>query len=497
MDDIRYRLLEGIAVELRSRIIPELTSAEARRAAEVSLVFLRHLGVEAADGPGLVGAAQPDLLQAARDLVSVLAERGEGATAAFRGRLDDLSQADVAGDAAGPGAAIDRIGPLRELHADLIRAVGQAEVTAGAERLRESACAEARWSRGVRAIQIQAAALPDAALPDAPSGQDRLTPDVLTGVLRRHFPDDERLRSTEIVAPPAGYSKATVFVTLESDGSLPEKVVLRQDAVVDYFGIGTSVRDEEPVLRMLCDHGLPVPDPVMLEPGETELGPAFMLTKLLPGSLAGLRSTWSAGGTREVVEDVARLLAKLHSVDVSGLPLPNAGDDLGSERFQALVETYADQWRQNVVEPSPITEYALAWLANEARAGGVEARSLVHGDVGPHNMLIQDGRLTGLADWELMHLGDPAEDLAYFRPAAEHLMSFEEFLAVYYEAGGQPVDERRLKIFSVTTNVRNNGYVAACSRRFKDQGKPLPVGAIGFNALRVNEVLIADALDLH
>lgn len=76
-------------------------------------------------------------------------------------------------------------------------------------------------------------------------------------------------------------------------------------------------------------------------------------------------------------------------------------------------------------------------------------------------------------------------------------MSFEEFLAVYYEAGGQPVDERRLKIFSVTTNVRNNGYVAACSRRFKDQGKPLPVGAIGFNALRVNEVLIADALDLH
>ena len=39
---------------------------------------------------------------------------------------------------------------------------------------------------------------------------------------------------------------------------------------------------------------------------------------------------------------------------------------------------------------------------------------LVHGDFGPQNMLFgDDGRLTGVVDWEFAHLGEPIEDLAW------------------------------------------------------------------------------------
>jgi Ser/Thr protein kinase RdoA (MazF antagonist) len=44
--------------------------------------------------------------------------------------------------------------------------------------------------------------------------------------------------------------------------------------------------------------------------------------------------------------------------------------------------------------------------------GGGEV--LVHGDFGPQNMLFgDDGRLTGVVDWEFAHLGEPIEDLAW------------------------------------------------------------------------------------
>jgi aminoglycoside phosphotransferase (APT) family kinase protein len=79
----------------------------------------------------------------------------------------------------------------------------------------------------------------------------------------------------------------------------------------------------------------------------------------------------------------------------------------------------------------------------------------VHGDVLPHNLLADDGRVTALLDWEFVHVGDPAEDLAYCRPAVAAVMPWSEFMQRYDDAGGQKVDERRLAIFGLWGLVRN------------------------------------------
>ena len=40
---------------------------------------------------------------------------------------------------------------------------------------------------------------------------------------------------------------------------------------------------------------------------------------------------------------------------------------------------------------------------------------VVHGDYGPHNMLVDDeGEVVAITDWEIGTLGDPLADLAYF-----------------------------------------------------------------------------------
>ena len=38
---------------------------------------------------------------------------------------------------------------------------------------------------------------------------------------------------------------------------------------------------------------------------------------------------------------------------------------------------------------------------------------IVHGDFGPQNVLIEDGRISALLDWEFAHAGRPIEDLAW------------------------------------------------------------------------------------
>lgn len=38
---------------------------------------------------------------------------------------------------------------------------------------------------------------------------------------------------------------------------------------------------------------------------------------------------------------------------------------------------------------------------------------IVHGDFGPQNVLIEDGRISALLDWEFAHVGRPIEDLAW------------------------------------------------------------------------------------
>jgi Phosphotransferase enzyme family len=64
-------------------------------------------------------------------------------------------------------------------------------------------------------------------------------------------------------------------------------------------------------------------------------------------------------------------------------------------------------------------------------------RRLVHGDVGFHNMMMRDGRLAAILDWELTHIGDPAEDIGYIRaPLLKPLKPWDKFVATYVAEGG-------------------------------------------------------------
>ena len=82
--------------------------------------------------------------------------------------------------------------------------------------------------------------------------------------------------------------------------------------------------------------------------------------------------------------------------------------------------------------------------------------TLVHGDLGFHNMLVDGPRFVSLLDWETAHIDHPAGDLGYVRPVIERLVPWEKFIAVYRAAGGQPVTNRQIAFFGIWEILRIN-----------------------------------------
>jgi len=87
----------------------------------------------------------------------------------------------------------------------------------------------------------------------------------------------------------------------------------------------------------------------------------------------------------------------------------------------------------------------------------------VHGDFRNGNLVVGPDGLRAVLDWELAHLGDPVEDLAWLClrawrfGAALPVGGFgrrEELLAAYEAAGGRPVDPRALLWWEVLGTLR-------------------------------------------
>ena len=113
--------------------------------------------------------------------------------------------------------------------------------------------------------------------------------------------------------------------------------------------------------------------------------------------------------------------------------------------------------------PSPAFSAAFEWLRHNVKLYDNGPRSLVHGDYGLNNLLIEDERVTGILDWEHSHVGNPSYDLGYFHPMAETLASWSLFLDAYANTGAPMPDEDQIN-YSVLLGATRVG-VMVCQVR--------------------------------
>ena len=171
--------------------------------------------------------------------------------------------------------------------------------------------------------------------------------------------------------------------------------------------------------------------------------------------IAEFRRLKDAVVKQEIIREVMADLARLHAGPVDGIRLEGGGT---GPRIADHVRAELAIWRAMYAETGrrdALLELAFRWLDdNLPDPDGPVV--LVHGDAGPGNFLFEDGRLTALIDWELAHLGDPMEDLAWLsmRCVMEPVPDFPDALAHYEAAGGAPLDRARILYHRVFVSTR-------------------------------------------
>ena len=171
--------------------------------------------------------------------------------------------------------------------------------------------------------------------------------------------------------------------------------------------------------------------------------------------IAEFRRLTDAAAKQSIVGELMADLARLHASPATGITLDGGGQ---GRRIADHVRAELAIWRAMYDEAGrsdALLDLAFEWLAdNLPDPDGPVV--LVHGDAGPGNFLFEHGRLTALIDWELAHLGDPMEDLAWFsmRCVMEPVPDFCASIADYERNAGQAIDRARILYHRVFVSTR-------------------------------------------
>lgn len=239
------------------------------------------------------------------------------------------------------------------------------------------------------------------------------------------------------------------------------------------------------VLHALSDDPLPSPPTPWFERDPAVLDRPFYVMERLRGEVpipvAGRSGTgpFSAEERRVLGRDVARRLAMLHAIEwrlrgLDFLGVPGSGPDAAARELAR----WEERIRRAALPRAAVVEDALLWL--HANVPATDEITLVHGDYRLGNWLVErDGagaRLVGILDWEMVHLGDPLEDLAWCNsllwrggtPWAGALIPPEALCAEYALASGRRVDAGRLAFYDVLTLVKMIAIMHTGIRAFRD-----------------------------
>lgn len=232
------------------------------------------------------------------------------------------------------------------------------------------------------------------------------------------------------------------------------QLVLRRD--VEGGMLDGDLAVEFKLLKAVCRVGVAVPRPWWYAGAGSPLERPFVILSRVPGT--DIRKHLAAHpmiDRRRLGHELVRLQCRVHELDerVAGLPdrLPRRGPEGALDHWSGLLE-------RSGIEPGPLLSVALTWLRGHVPPSS--PLCLVHGDFKTNNLLFgTDGGISVL-DWELAHLGDPVEDLAWTMVWTTQfdlvggLLPADDYLAAYRERSGKFLDENRLMFWRILALVK-------------------------------------------
>lgn len=191
---------------------------------------------------------------------------------------------------------------------------------------------------------------------------------------------------------------------------------------------------EQRVLEVLARNGVRVPATC----GICEDPPGLVMERL-PGRV-NLATARDPKHRRAVLDEYLVQLARIHSIPIEefeaiGFDRPRSAEQSVLGETRRAEHDYRARKRR----PDPMIEFQLAWCKRNAPRDRAEL-SFLACDAG--QFLFDDSGLTGLIDFELGYIGDPAADLAALRTRdlSEPIGELGRAMRRYGEISGREID---------------------------------------------------------
>jgi aminoglycoside phosphotransferase (APT) family kinase protein len=211
---------------------------------------------------------------------------------------------------------------------------------------------------------------------------------------------------------------------------------------------------EAAVQRRAAAAGAPVPHILAADNSPAALGNPYLICDAIGGEtiVRKIHRALDDSSRERLLQQCAQALAAIHRAEPDGIGLTE-GDQLA-------------EWRDRLDQIGDTTatfEWAFRWLA--ANRPPASRRVLVHGDFRMGNLIVDESGLAAVLDWELVHIGEVYDDLAWFCirawrfGAPEHLGagglgSVENLLSAYEAAAGEQLARETFRWWLTLATLR-------------------------------------------
>jgi aminoglycoside phosphotransferase (APT) family kinase protein len=200
--------------------------------------------------------------------------------------------------------------------------------------------------------------------------------------------------------------------------------------------------------------------------GDDTLGVPFFLMERVEGETIArriLRDDKYEAAREGMAAQLGEILAAIHRITPDeALRKSLAAPIEGRSAAESELQRFEGTFRSIAPEPHPAFELTFRWLKENLPPDS--GPTLVHGDYRMGNLIVGPEGVRSVLDWELAHIGDPMEDLAWMcvrswrfgnddKPVGG-VGQKDDFFAAYEAAGGRKVDREAVRWWEVFGNVR-------------------------------------------
>ena len=257
-------------------------------------------------------------------------------------------------------------------------------------------------------------------------------------------------------------------------------LILRRDPGASL--IDTERRVEYAALQMFAGSQVPVPRVLWLEEDAQALGSPFFIMEQITGCESApprLMAEPYLAHHPTTAQEKWTILGRIAQHPVAALA-PLVPAVTAQEGWKRELDHWSAILDRESVAPQPVMAAAIRWLRAHPPPPA-QRLSVVHGDYRTGNLLIDpQGHVRAVLDWEMAHVGDPLEDLAWginrawsFRPGlAGGLVPRAVALAHWEAASGLQADAEALHWWELFSCVKGQAIWQTAGHAMQSGANP-------------------------